>query len=509
MFPNSEEIVQQVRAEFEATLAFVLDPSSSAPTADAVERSLLRRLLGLGRSLLGLYFVHQAKQHAAPSVSDKQGHPVPYHSEKGRSYHSIFGRVYFRRRYYYRQGAGLFPLDAALNLPRKGTSDLLREWQEQLGVLGAYHKAGDILARLLGVSTSTRALAEEIGEDAEHVKTYYAQAKAPSADPTATILVVQADGKGVPMIQPTPPAAKVRLRRGEKRARKKEAVVTGVYTIAPCVRTPEQVTQSFFEKTFRSSAKGEHRLGDHRRCSRHRADTSKGVPTKPPRPHNKRLWATLEGKEAALKFSAEQVRRQEGEHIKERVALTDGCEALQQKVEQQFAGFALVLDFVHANEYLWKAANSLLGENSPEREEWVRARTLVMLRGHTDVLIGDLRQFAQQPACKRHQKKTLLSVAAYYQRNQPSMRYGTYLARGWPIATGVIEGACRHLVKDRCELSGMRWSQPGAEALLRLRCVEENGDWEAFHAFRRALRQRTLYGIEQNNTPPIELQLAA
>src|SRR5579872_4841631 len=137
MSANSEEIVQQVRAEFEATLAFVLDPSSgSAPTADAVERSLLRRLLGLGRSLLRLYFVHQAKQHSAPLVVGRDGAAVPYHSEKGRSYHSIFGRVHFRRRYYYREGAGLFPLDAALNLPPKGTSDLLQEGQEQLGVLG-------------------------------------------------------------------------------------------------------------------------------------------------------------------------------------------------------------------------------------------------------------------------------------------------------------------------------------------------------------------------------------
>jgi hypothetical protein len=487
MFLNSEEIVQQVRAEFEATLTFVLDPSSSAPSADAVERSLLRRLLGLGRSLLRLYFVHQARQHTAQSVADKQGQPVPYHSEKGRSYLSIFGRVYFMRRYYYREGAGLFPLDAALNLPPKGTSDLLREWQEQLGVLGAYHKAGDILSRLLGVNLSTRTLAEEIAEDAEQVSGYYAQSEAPTPDVGATILVVQADGKGVPMIQPSKASAKVRLTKGQKRARKKEAVVTGVYTIAPCVRTPEQVTQSFFEKTSRTPS----------------------IEAKREKPYNKRLWATLEGKEAALKFSAKQVRLQEGEHIKERVALTDGAEALQQKVEQQFADFALVLDFVHANEYLWKAANSLLGENAPEREEWVRARTVVMLRGHTDVLIGDLRQLAKEPTCKRSQSKILLSVAAYYQRNQPYMRYGTYLAKGWPIATGVIEGACRHLVKDRCELSGMRWSQPGAEALLRLRCVEENGDWEAFHAFRRTNRQRTLYGIEPNNTQPLELQLAA
>ena len=87
------------------------------------------------------------------------------------------------------------------------------------------------------------------------------------------------------------------------------------------------------------------------------------------------------------------------------------------------------------------------------------------------------------------------------------MRYDEYLARGWPIATGVIEGACRHLAKDRCDLSGMRWTLDGAEALLALRCVHDNGDWDAFHAFRRQHRHQQLY-----HTPapalPIELRLA-
>jgi hypothetical protein len=75
------------------------------------------------------------------------------------------------------------------------------------------------------------------------------------------------------------------------------------------------------------------------------------------------------------------------------------------------------------------------------------------------------------------------------------MDYADYLQRGWPIGTGVIEGVCRHLVKDRMELSGMRWTISGAGALLALRSVNENGDWEAFHEFRRTQQHKQLYGI--------------
>src|SRR5208283_5301153 len=98
-----------------------------------------------------------------------------------------------------------------------------------------------------------------------------------------------------------------------------------------------------------------------------------------PRPHNKWLWATLDGKEAALVFTAEQVSRQNGAHIQQRVALTDGSETLQTQVQSHFPDFTLVLDFIHADEYLWKAANTLLGETAVERTAWVEARTLQML----------------------------------------------------------------------------------------------------------------------------------
>src|SRR5207302_809082 len=110
----------------------------------------------------------------------------------------------------------------------------------------------------------------------------------------------------------------------------------------------------------------------------------------------------------------------------------------------------LVLDLIHGTEYLWKAANALLGETHPQRTAWVKARTLLRLQSHADQVIAEFTRVAQEPHRTRLQRKVLTSVAGYLERNQPYMDYATSLAQGCPIATGVIEGACRHLVKDRC-----------------------------------------------------------
>jgi hypothetical protein len=384
--------------------------------------------------------------------------------------------------YYHNCQSGHFPADTALNLPAKGGSDLLRQWREQLGTSGAYHDVGPTLTSLVGpLPFSTRALQEELAEDAELVESYYAQLKPPGAVAEASILVLQADGKGVPMRHSTSAASQVRLGKGQKNGRKKEAIVTSVYTLVPWVRTPQEVTASFFKQATKSQ--------------------EVSLPVRRG-PCNKRLWASLEGKEATLKFTARHLTEQEGEHIVCRVALTDGSEALQQRVQEQFPDFVLILDFIHANEYLWEAAKALLGENAPSRQDWVISHTLRMLCGQTPDLVAQFRRMAAEPGCKPAQQATLSKVADYYQRNQDYMHYDRYLAAGWPIATGVVEGACRHVVKDRCELSGMRWSQAGAEALLRMRCVAENGDWEDFHAFRRQSRQPVLHlkGSKQSTT---------
>ena len=108
-------------------------------------------------------------------------------------------------------------------------------------------------------------------------------------------------------------------------------------------------------------------------------------------------------------------------------------------------------------------------------------------------VVADVRHLAQASGCPRRACAVLPKVAAYLERNVPYMDYAAYLARGWPIATGVIEGACRHLVKDRLERAGMRWKVPGAQAMLELRTVYANGDWDAFQAYRVEHENKRLY----------------
>lgn len=149
---------------------------------------------------------------------------------------------------------------------------------------------------------------------------------------------------------------------------------------------------------------------------------------------------------------------------------------MQTRLARYFSDFILILDFIHANEYLWKVANALFGETNEQRFAWMKAHTLQLLSGQARQLITEFRTLAKQPKMSKRKRTALLTTANYFERNLPFMDYPTYLSKGWPIASGVIEGACRHFVKDRCELSGMRWLQCGAENLLRLRAVAENND---------------------------------
>ncbi len=146
------------------------------------------------------------------------------------------------------------------------------------------------------------------------------------------------------------------------------------------------------------------------------------------------------------------------------------------------------------SEYLWDAANALLGETHPDRTAWVKKHLLRILSGQTETVIQTLEDLVQDPCSSPAQQKALNTTIGYYRRNLPYMRYDRYLARGWPIGTGVVEGACGHLVKDRMEHSGMRWTLSGAQAILDLRAVRVNDDWDMYHTFRRECQHQRLYG---------------
>lgn len=477
---NSQEIIQDIHKDFENMLEYVTGEQARTATADATERGLFKMLMEMGFKLLTLFFIMRSQATSRKPLKMADGAEWVCHRDMQRTYFSIFGKVRFMRPYFYRKGAGgRTPLDAELSLGEDCYSDLVREIHDYLGVYGVYHKACDILERVLGLRLSTRVVQTNLGEDAAEVEAYYAQKPAPPAEREADILVIQADGKGIPMILEKTASEKVRLGKGEKRGRKKEAVVTTVYTIDAFVRTPEQVVASYYDKIHAS---------------------------RPPQPQNKHLWATLDGKDIALGRLAKQVTSRLGEHLRHKVALCDGCEALQSRIAKQFPDFTLILDFIHANEYLWKVANALFGETDDQRFEWMKTHTLQLLSGQTKQLIAEFRSLANQPKMSVARRTQLIKTANYFERNLPFMNYPVYLSKGWPIASGVIEGACRHFVKDRCELSGMRWLQSGAEHLLRLRAVAENDDWEDYHRYRQQQRHLRLYGTRKFCPEPIEAQ---
>lgn len=491
MASHSDLIIAQVQQEVQALLTYVTGPVARTHSAYTVELTLFRRLLALGRILLRLFFITRAAvRPAAPTGPD--GEPFAYHDRRSVTYYSVFGKLSFQRHAFIavRQPV-VCPLDAELSLPARCYSDLLREWATFGATDGSYGQTQTLLARILGLSLSEQALETSVAEDATDVTAFYEQAPDLSArPPEATILVAQADGKGVPMVQPPAAPAAVRPGKGQKPGTKKEALVTAVYTIAPYPRTPAMALVALMQETERTAPDLE--------------------ATPRPAPVGKEVRATLAGKEAALTGLAARAAQHAGPHIQQRVALTDGAETLQQQMRTHLPDHTLVLDIIHAVEHLWEAANGLLGERHPERSAWVAARLEHLLLGQTQAVIAGLSEQAADQAMSARQQDLLRRTAGYYQRNAPFMCYPDYLARGWPIGTGVVEGACGHLVKDRCEQAGMRWTQAGAQAVLDLRAVRLNGDWDRYWTFhRQQCHTRRYGGTATASTAPETQALAA
>jgi len=487
MASNTEPIVQQLQQDFQALLGYVTGPEAQTQSAYSVELTLFRRVLALGAALLQLFFVSRAAVRPEAPRLTPDGPELPYHDQRPVSYYSVFGKLSFERHYFYAAGAGgCCPLDAELSLPAGCYSDLLREWLDYDGTDGAYRETASTALRILGLKLSIQALETMMQADAGDVTAFYDQLAEPPVPPAVgSILVVQADGKGVPMVQPRGESPPLRLGKGQKRGKKKEAVVTSVYTVAPYGRTPQEVLSALLREVRASEPE----------------------PARRPQPVNKELHATLDGKELAISRLQERAARREGPELQDRVALSDGAEALQQQLQHHFPHYSLVLDIIHASEYLWDSANALLGEKHPQRTAWVRSRLGQLLQGDTEAVIADLAELANEPRRSAVQIETLHKTIGYYRRNLPYMRYDHYLARGWPIGTGVIEGACGHLVKDRMEQGGMRWTKDGAQAVLDLRGVRLSGDWDAYWQFHRNQQHARLYGTASSAPVTVELQV--
>ncbi|MGH8974594.1 MAG: ISKra4 family transposase, partial [Acidimicrobiia bacterium] len=150
------------------------------------------------------------------------------------------------------------------------------------------------------------------------------------------------------------------------------------------------------------------------------------------------------------------------------------------EADQRAITVTVVVDFIHVVEYLWGAVWCFFAEGNPAAEAWVRDRALAVLEGKAGDVAAGIRRRASAEGLNKQKRKKADDCARYLTNKAPYLDYSAALAAGWPIATGVIEGACRHLVKDRMDITGARWSVEGAEAVLKLRAVRCNGDFEDY-----------------------------
>ena len=270
---------------------------------------------------------------------------------------------------------------------------------------------------------------------------------------------------------PLPTLANPRRGKGEKANKKKMAAVGAVYTIEPFVRTADDVIEEVMRKKARERR---------------------------PSPQNKRVRAELlVGKVALFLWLADEVIRRNPQGSKPVIFLSDGERALHDRQSEYLPGNTVcILDLFHVMERLWKVAWCFFDERTQKHEahQWVEERLKRLLDGKVNALIRGMRYQATQRGLKGQKRKTVGDAAEYFWRNRDRMKYDEYLAAGYPIGSGVVEGACRHLVKDRMERTGMRWLPSGAQAMLDLRATYLNGEWNAFWNFHVTQEDQRLYG---------------
>jgi hypothetical protein len=398
---------------------------------------------------------------------------LAYKRLHARSFLTLVGGVQVNRVGYGAPGwESLHPLDAALRLPGRCYSYELQRRLVRLAVCGPFDEAVATLADLTGVEVPKRSAEQILIDAAADFEVFYqGRADAAAALGEADILVGAIDCKGIPMVKPEGATQVVRRKKGDKANKKKMATVAAVFSQPPRVRTPQQVLDSLFGTTDTPSPKQRH-----------------------PRPTDKRVWASLlSGKDDFIADVRAETDRRDPARAHTWVIVTDGERALQRRVAASFEGVTLVLDLLHVTEKLWKAAHALHPEGSPKATAFVRERAARILAGQVSQVVKGLRQIVTKRHLTGTKANTLRSVADYLYANRTRMAYDHYLAKGWPIASGAVEGTCKTLVRDRFERSGMRWCPDGAEAMLKMRAVYLSGDLDEYWALHVQLDQQRLY----------------
>jgi hypothetical protein len=186
----------------------------------------------------------------------------------------------------------------------------------------------------------------------------------------------------------------------------------------------------------------------------------------------------------------DEAERRDPQHQRTWIALVDGnnhqIDRIKYEAKERKIKVTIVVDLVHVLEYLWGSAWCFYQEGDPAAESWVAEKALAVLEGKAGIVAAAIRRKATRLGLDTDKRVNADRGADYLHNKRPYLDYPTALTNGWPIATGVIEGACRHLVKDRMDITGARWGLQGAEAILKLRALRSNGDFAAYWSYHLA-----------------------
>lgn len=474
-----EQAYDQARENFERIVGYLDSGEASSMTHSELERELENKGRELMRILLQEHLDNRGPGQCDQPVEGADGVERSRVRLQERKLETVFGTVSVERAGYGRQGAeSLHPLDAELNLPDERYSLELRRRVAEEAAKSSFDETLESIGKNTASHVPKRQIEELVMRSARDFDAFYQTRHGAAAEGqgAGSVLVISVDGKGVTMRtqdlrEQTRKAAAARahkmgtrLSKGEKKNAKRMATVATVYTIAPFVRTPEELV----------GERGSPRAG-------------------PPRlrPEQKRVWASIEKTpEEVIEESLAEARYRDPADEKTWVALVDGNKSqihiLRRIAKKNDLDLTIIVDLIHVIEYLWDAGRAFHPASGPELESWVEYRLLEILRGKAGLVAGGMRRSATRRALSPKAREPVDICARYLLNHSPYLHYDRYLAQGLPIATGVIEGACRHLVKDRMAVTGARWTLTGAEAVLQLRALRSSRDFDEYWAFHEA-----------------------
>ena len=475
-FGAADALYLQLRTKLLGKESAVLDAASVERMVDVEGREILRELLQAHLTLRGRAVA------VDPVVGSDGGERRHVRPGVTRQLETVFGRVRVERAAHSgRHLRAVEPVDADLNLPKFMYSHELERRLAREVARMSFDAAIDNLGIGTGASIPKRQAEEITVRSACDFFAFYDDPERIVAETLGSLLVLSFDQKGVVLVRQdlteatrkVTPRRKLETRRskGEKaRGRKRMATVAAVYTVAPHLRTPADVIAAL-----------------------QRERTERGEPR--PRPERKRVWATLErSPQHVIADAFDEAALRDPEHRKTWLVLIDGDPDLERWVrteaKRRRVKVWIVLDFIHVLEYLWRASHALNKEGTPEAEAWVLERLARILDGGLSDVVAGMTRSATLRGLSAEQRAPIDKAARYLLKRKSLMRYGELLRLGAPIATGIIEGACRHLICDRLDITGARWTLDRADAVMRLRSLLASGDFADYWDFHEKAEHR-------------------